>query len=124
MTRFDWLVVGAGFAGSVMAERIASQRGERVLVIDRRPHVAGNAFDHLDAAGILSRRYGPHIFHTNSQKVVDHLSALTGWRDHEHRALAQVDGRLLPIPINLETVNRLHDLDLTPEGMEAFLAQM
>jgi UDP-galactopyranose mutase len=120
---YDWLVVGAGFAGSVLAERLASQRGERVLVIDRRPHVAGNAYDHLDDAGILIHQYGPHIFHTNSDKVVDYLSKFTEWRDYEHRVLAQVDGQLVPIPINLDTVNRLYGLSLDSEGMERFLQE-
>ena len=119
---YDWLIVGAGFAGSVLAERLASQRGERVLVIDRRPHIAGNAYDRYDAAGILIHQYGPHIFHTNSEAIVDYLSQFTDWRDYEHRVLAQVDGQLLPIPINLDTVNRLYGLELDPAGMEAFLA--
>jgi UDP-galactopyranose mutase len=120
--RYDWLVVGAGFAGSVLAERLASQRGERVLLIDRRPHLGGNAHDRLDAAGILVHQYGPHIFHTNSQTIADYLSQFTGWRDYEHRVLAQVDGQLLPIPINLDTINRLYGLELDGPGMEAFLA--
>lgn len=120
----DWLVVGAGFAGSVLAERIASQRGESVLVIDRRDHVAGNAHDHLDAAGVMIHRYGPHIFHTNSQAIVDYLSQFTDWRRYEHRVLALVDGKLLPIPINLDTINQLYGLDLDSAGMEAFLAQV
>lgn len=119
---FDWLVVGAGFAGSVLAERLASQRNESVLVIDRRPHVAGNAYDHRDAAGVMIHRYGPHIFHTNSDKVVEYLSRFTGWRDYEHRVLALVDGQLLPIPINLDTINRLYGLSLDSAGMAAFLA--
>jgi UDP-galactopyranose mutase len=118
----DWLVVGAGFAGSVLAERIASVRREKVLLIDKRPHIAGNAFDHLDDAGILVHRYGPHIFHTNAQVVVDYLSRFTGWRPYEHRVLARIDDRLVPIPINLTTINRLYGLDLDPDGMEAFLA--
>lgn len=120
---YDWLVVGAGFAGSVLAERIASQRGERVLLIDRRPHLAGNAHDCLDEAGILIHQYGPHIFHTNSEAIAGYLSHFTAWRDYEHRVLAHVDGRLLPIPINLDTVNRLYGLDLDSEGMERFLAE-
>jgi UDP-galactopyranose mutase len=120
--QYDWLVVGAGFAGSVLAERLASQRGERVLLIDRRPHLGGNAHDRLDAAGILIHQYGPHIFHTNGQAIVDYLSQFTGWRDYEHRVLAQVDGQLLPIPINLDTINRLYGLDLDGPGMEALLA--
>ena len=119
---YDWIVVGAGFAGSVLAERLASQRDERVLVIDRRAHVGGNAYDHLDAAGVLVHQYGPHIFHTNSDAVVSYLSRFTRWRDYEHRVLARVDGQLVPIPINLDTINRLYGLDLDPEGMEAFLA--
>jgi UDP-galactopyranose mutase len=122
MNMYDWLVVGAGFAGATLAERLASQRGEQVLVIDRRPHVAGNAYDHVDAAGVLVHRYGPHIFHTNSKAIVAHLSQFTQWRDYEHRVLAHVDGQLVPIPINLDTVNRLYDLDLDGPGMEAFLA--
>lgn len=121
MYQYDWLVVGAGFAGSVLAERLASQRGESVLLIDRRPHLGGNAHDRLDSAGILIHQYGPHIFHTNSQAIVDHLSQFTDWRFYEHRVLADVDGQLLPIPINLDTINRLYGLDLEGPGMEAFL---
>jgi UDP-galactopyranose mutase len=118
----DWLIVGAGFAGAVLAERIATQRDETVLVIDRREHIAGNAYDHLDAAGILIHRYGPHIFHTNSEAIVRYLSQFTEWRPYEHRVLAQVDGKLVPIPINLDTVNTLYGLSLDSEGMEGFLA--
>jgi UDP-galactopyranose mutase len=118
----DWLVVGAGFAGSVLAERIATQRGETVLVIDRRPHIAGNAYDHLDDAGVRIHRYGPHIFHTNAKSVVDYLSQFTEWRPYEHRVLAKVDGMLVPVPINLDTVNRLYGLSLDSQGMEDFLA--
>ncbi len=121
---FDWLVVGAGFAGSVIAERIASQRGESVLVIDKRNHVGGNAYDRFDDAGILMHQYGPHIFHTNAQQIVDYLSQFTEWRPYEHQVLAKVDGQLLPIPINRTTINKLYGLNLTSEDeVEAFLAQ-
>ena len=120
---FDWLIVGAGFAGSVLAERIASQRGESVLLIDRRPHIGGNAYDCYDDAGILIHRYGPHIFHTNGQQIVDYLSQFTAWRPYEHRVLAKVDGKLLPIPINLDTINGLYGLNLTSEQLEAFFAE-
>jgi UDP-galactopyranose mutase len=120
---FDWLVVGAGFAGSVLAERLASQRGETVLVVDRRAHIGGNAFDWYDEAGILVHRYGPHIFHTNAEAIVAYLSQFTAWRPYEHRVLAKVDGQLVPIPINLDTINRLYGLDLTCEQMEQFLAE-
>ncbi|WP_270938865.1 UDP-galactopyranose mutase [Falsiroseomonas oryzae] len=125
---FDWLVVGAGFAGSVLAERIASQRGERVLVIDQRDHIAGNAFDHLDAAGVLIHRYGPHIFHTNSEQIFAHLSKFTAWRPYEHRVLAQVrspttgEDTLVPMPINLDTINRLYGLNLTEDEVEGWMA--
>lgn len=119
---YDWLVVGAGFAGSVLAERLARVRGESVLVVDRRPHIAGNAYDRFDEAGILMHQYGPHIFHTNSQAIFDYLSRFTGWRPYEHRVLAEVDGKLLPIPINLDTVNRLYGLSLTSDELEEWFA--
>ena len=117
---YDWLIVGAGFAGSVLAERIASQRQERVLVVDRRSHIGGNAYDRRDAAGLLIHQYGPHIFHTNSERIFEYLSRFTEWRPYEHRVLAMVDGQLLPIPINLDTVNRLYGLDLDSDGLEQF----
>jgi UDP-galactopyranose mutase len=119
---FDCLIVGAGFAGSVIAERLAVGSGQRVLLIDRRPHIGGNAFDHYDDHGILVHRYGPHIFHTNAPHVAAYLSRFTRWRPYEHRVLAQVDGMLVPIPINLTTINRLYGLSLDPAGVAAFLA--
>ncbi len=121
---FDTLVVGAGFAGSIVAERLASQLGHRVLVIDRRDHVGGNAFDYLDEYGVLVHRYGPHIFHTNAEKVVEYLSNFTEWLDYEHRVVAEVDGKLVPIPINRTTINELYGLNLqTDEEVEAFYAE-
>lgn len=120
---FDWLIVGAGFAGSVLAERIATQRNEQVLLIDRRPHVGGNAYDRYNEAGLLIHQYGPHIFHTNSKMIFDHLSQFTEWRPYEHRVLAKVDGMLLPMPINLDTVNRLYGLDLSSEQLEGWFAE-
>ena len=120
---YDYLVVGAGFAGTVMAERLARDAGKRVLVIDRRDHIGGNAYDHYDAAGILVHRYGPHIFHTNSREIVDYLSSFTAWRPYEHRVLADVDGVQVPMPINRDTLNRLYGLDLnSDEEAAAFLA--
>ncbi|MCP8937270.1 UDP-galactopyranose mutase [Alsobacter sp. SYSU M60028] len=119
---FDWLIVGAGFAGSTLAERLAKVRGDRVLVIDKRPHIGGNAYDRHDEAGLLIHQYGPHIFHTNSQAIFDHLSQFTQWRFYEHRVLAMVDGQLLPIPINLDTVNGLYGLSLTEDQVEDFFA--
>jgi UDP-galactopyranose mutase len=120
---FDYLIVGAGFAGSVLAERLAAGLGKRVLLIDRRPHIAGNAYDHYDDAGVLVHRYGPHIFHTNSQQVADYLSRFTKWRPYEHRVLARVDEKLVPMPINRTTINRLYGLDLTSDQVEAFLKE-
>lgn len=121
--RYDYLIVGAGFAGSVLAERLASELGARVLLIDRRDHVGGNAYDEKDAAGILYHKYGPHIFHTNSQQVVDYLSQFTEWRPYEHRVLAHVRGQLVPIPINRTTLNQLFDAGLkNKQEAAAFLA--
>jgi UDP-galactopyranose mutase len=120
---FDWLIVGAGFAGSVLAERLATQRNERVLLIDRRPHIGGNAYDRYDDAGVLMHQYGPHIFHTNSEAVFDYLSLFTRWRPYEHRVLAEVDGMLLPIPINLDTVNRLYGLSLDSDQLAQWFAR-
>lgn len=112
----DVVVVGAGFAGSVIAERLATQLGRRVLVLDRRDHVGGNAYDELDAAGILVHRYGPHIFHTNAAEIVSYLSAFTDWRPYEHRVRASVRGRLVPVPINRTTVNELFGLALADDA--------
>ncbi|PZN96959.1 MAG: UDP-galactopyranose mutase [Alphaproteobacteria bacterium] len=120
---FDWMIVGAGFAGSVLAERLASQRGDRVLVVDRRNHIGGNAFDRYNEHGLLVHQYGPHIFHTNSERIFDYLSQFTEWRAYEHRVLAQVDGMLVPIPINLDTVNKLYNLNLTSEELPAWFAE-
>src|SRR3954447_6977066 len=118
---YDTLVVGAGYAGSIMAERLAAERGQRVLVIDRRDHIAGNAYDYYDEHGVLVHRYGPHIFHTNSDKVVDYLSRFTDWRPYEHRVLANVAGRHVPMPINRTTLNALYGLNLTSEAqVQAF----
>jgi len=119
--RYDTLVVGAGYAGSIMAERLASCCGQSVLVIDRRDHIAGNAYDYVDDHGVTVHAYGPHIFHTNAERVVEYLSRFTDWRPYEHRVLANVDGQLLPIPINRTTVNQLYGLDLeTDDDVDAF----
>ncbi len=121
---FDYLIVGAGFAGSVLAERLANGSNKRVLICDKRPHIGGNAFDHYNDDGVLVHKYGPHIFHTNSAHVFDYLSRFTKWRPYEHRVLASVDGQLVPIPINLDTVNRLYGLSLTSFELDAFFAKV
>ena len=121
--RYDYLIVGAGFAGSILAERLASQHGARVLLIDRRPHIGGNAYDEKNSDGILYHKYGPHIFHTNSDQVVEYLSQFTKWRPYEHRVLAHARGQLVPIPINRTTLNMLFDAKLeSDEDAAAFLA--
>jgi UDP-galactopyranose mutase len=117
---FDYLIVGAGFAGSVLAERLVSQSGKKVLIIDTRSHIGGNAYDRYNEDGILVHKYGPHIFHTNSRDVFEYLSIFTEWRPYEHRVRASVDGQLVPIPINLDTVNRLYGLNLTSFQLEEF----
>ncbi|MEA2472674.1 MAG: UDP-galactopyranose mutase [Thermoleophilaceae bacterium] len=122
MDAYDTLVVGAGYAGSVMARELAIRSGQRVLVIDRRDHIAGNAYDYRDDHGVLVHAYGPHIFHTNSEKVVEYLSAFTEWMPYEHRVLARVDGKLVPMPINRTTINELYGLSLaTDEEVESFM---
>src|SRR3954454_8106879 len=121
---FDYLIVGAGFAGSVLAERLANVLGQRVLVVDKRPHIGGNAYDRHDDAGILIHPYGPHIFHTNSADIFEYLSQFTEWRPYQHRVLASVDGQQLPMPINLDTVNRLYGLNLTSFEMQGWLDSM
>jgi UDP-galactopyranose mutase len=122
--RYDTLVVGAGYAGTIMAERLATECGHSVLVIDKRDHIAGNAYDYLDEHGVLVHRYGPHIFHTNAANVVDYLSRFTEWRPYEHRVVSKVGEQLLPIPINRTTINLLYGLDLkTDEEAEAFYAE-
>lgn len=120
---FDFLVVGAGFAGAVCAQQLA-ESGKSVLVIDKRPHIGGNAYDCLDAHGVRIHPYGPHIFHTNSKKVFEYLSRFTDWRFYEHRVLAVVDGAHYPLPINRTTINRLYGLDLDEAGVAAYLDEV
>ncbi len=117
---YDYLIVGAGFAGSVLAERLASKAGKKVLIVDKRNHIGGNAYDFYNNDGILIHKYGPHIFHTNSREVYDYLGQFTPWRPYEHRVLASVDGQLLPIPINLTTINTMYGLNLSSLEVESF----
>jgi UDP-galactopyranose mutase len=117
---FDYLIVGAGFAGAVLAERLANGSNKKVLLCDKRPHIGGNAYDHYNEAGILVHKYGPHIFHTNSREVFEYLSRFTEWRPYQHRVRASVDGQIVPIPINLDTINTLYGLSLTSFELEEF----
>ena len=121
---FDYLIVGAGFAGSVLAERLARGSDKRVLICDKRPHIGGNAYDHYNDAGILVHKYGPHIFHTNSREVFEYLSRFTEWRPYQHRVRASVDGQIVPIPINLDTINSLYGLSLTSFEVEEFFKKV
>src|SRR3954471_14460380 len=121
---FDYLIVGAGFAGSVLAERLARGSGKKVLMVDKRPHIGGNAYDHYNDDGILIHRYGPHIFHTNSAEVFEYLSEFTAWRPYPHRARASVDGQLVPMPINLDTINAIFGMSLNALEVETFLESL
>lgn len=121
---FDYLIVGAGFAGSVLAERLANALDKKVLIVDKRPHIGGNAYDFYNDDGILVHKYGPHIFHTSSREVFEYLSRFTDWRSYQHRVLAHVDGQLLPIPINLDTINKMYGLNLTAFQVKEFFASV
>jgi len=121
---FDFLIIGAGFAGCVLAERIASQLDRKVLIVDRRHHIGGNCYDFYDQDGILVHKYGPHYFRTNSGKVFDYLSQFTDWHYHQYKILASVDGQLLPLPINLDTINSLYGLNLSSFELEKFFEKV
>lgn len=121
---YDYVIVGAGFAGSVLAERLASSGNKKILIVDKRNHIGGNAYDFYNDEGILIHKYGPHIFHTNSAEVFDYLSQFTKWRHYEHKVLAEVDKKLVPIPINLTTVNTLYGLNLDSAGLESFFEKV
>ena len=118
---FDYLIVGAGLAGSVLAERLARIENKKILLVEKRNHIGGNTFDYYNEDGLLVHKFGPHIFHTNSKDVYSYLSHFTEWRPYEHRVLASVDGLLLPIPINLNTINELYGLNLNVTQVAGFL---
>jgi UDP-galactopyranose mutase len=123
MSGYDVLIAGAGFAGSVLAERFAAECDMTVLVVDRRTHIAGNAYDYHDEHGVRVHAYGPHIFHTKAAPIVEYLSRFTEWTPYEHRVVAQVGEQRLPVPINRTTINELYGLDLrTDEEVERFYA--
>lgn len=117
---YDYLIVGCGFAGATLAERIGTVLEKRVCLVEKRGHIGGNSSDYRNSDGILVHRYGPHIFHTDDEEVFSYLSRFTGWRFYEHRVLASVAGMLLPIPINRDTVNALYGFDLDSEGLERY----
>ena len=105
------VIVGAGFAGSILAERIANELNQKVLLIEKRSHIGGNAYDHYDEHGVLVHKYGPHIFHTNQQHVWEYLSKFTDWVLYQHKVLGQVDGQLVPIPFNIDSIKSLFPVD-------------
>lgn len=118
---YDYVIVGAGLAGAVLAEQLASKANKKILLLDKRNHIGGNTYDYYNNDGILVHKYGPHIFHTNSLEVFQYLSRFTEWRPYEHHVLASVDGQLVPIPINQNTINILYGLNLGSEEARDFL---
>lgn len=118
---YPYVIAGAGLAGLTVAERIANEKGEKVLIVEKRSHIGGNIYDSYNEDGILIHNYGPHIFHTNDREVYYYLGQFTKWNDFWHRVLTQVDGNLIPMPITLETINRLYHMEMTPEEMEKFI---
>jgi UDP-galactopyranose mutase len=118
---YDFLIVGAGLSGAVLAERLANKEDKKVLIVDKRNHIGGNTFDYFNSEGVLIHKYGPHIFHTNSLDVFNYLGNFTEWRPYEHRVLASVDGMMVPIPINMNTINTLYGLNLSSEEVANFL---
>jgi UDP-galactopyranose mutase len=121
--QYDFLIVGAGISGITMA-RVFAEAGKKVLIIDRRNHIGGNCYDEFDEHGILIHKYGPHIFHTNCKEVWDFLSRFTMWRYYQHKVRAFVNGKLIPFPINLDTINQLYNLNLEVDQMSAYLEKV
>lgn len=109
--KYQAIVIGAGLSGTVMAERMASQLGWKVLVLEQRDHIGGNCFDEYDDHGVLIHRYGPHLFHTDNKDVWDYLSRFTEWLPYEHRVLSRIDRQLVPIPFNLTSIERCFPAD-------------
>ncbi|MEQ1272549.1 UDP-galactopyranose mutase [Acinetobacter ursingii] len=119
----NFLIIGAGFAGSICARELA-EAGHQILVVDKRDHIGGNAYDLKDEHGILIHQYGPHIFHTNSERIFNYLSKFTEWRPYEHRVLGMVNGKVYPFPINRDTLNQLYDLNLTEEQAATYFEKV
>lgn len=118
---YDIVIIGAGISGSVLAERYA-QSGKKVLVIEKREHIGGNCYDFIDENGILVSKYGAHLFHTNEEDVWEYVNRFAKWYPWEHKVLAHVDGQLVPIPVNITTVNKLFNLNIqTEEEMQLWL---
>lgn len=120
--RTDWVIVGAGLTGVTLAEQVASQRNERVLIIDQRDHVGGNIYDEYNEHGILVHKYGPHIFHTNDKEVFDYLSQFTNWISYQHKVLGLVDGQHIPLPFNLNSIDALFSRSMAVRFVDKLVA--
>jgi len=107
--KYDCLVAGSGFAGTVAARELAERGGKKVLLVEKRSHIGGNSYDELDEAGILIHKYGPHIFHTNQERVYTYLSRFTEWRGYQHEVAGNVYGKLIPVPFNLNSLHMVYD---------------
>ncbi len=118
---FDCIIIGAGFAGSVLAERLANKKNKKILIIEKRNHIGGNCYDFRNEIGVLIHKYGPHIFHTNSKYVWDYLSNFTDWRPYQHRVLVYIDGNKVPLPINLNSIKLLFPQDLSEKIISKLL---
>ncbi|MEO0236350.1 MAG: UDP-galactopyranose mutase [candidate division WOR-3 bacterium] len=120
---FDFIIVGAGLAGSVMAERIANVLNKKVLIIEQRNHIGGNCFDYKSKEGIIIHKYGPHIFHTDFDEVFRYLSNFTEWCTYEHRVLAYVDGKKIPVPFNFTSMEMLLSSDMAVRLKEKLISK-
>lgn len=109
MNKYDCIVIGCGFAGAVAARELAERGDKKVLIVEKRNHIGGNAYDFLNDDGILVHKYGPHIFHTYNKRVFDYISRFTGWRDYSHEVLANIYGKLIPVPFNLNSLYMVFD---------------
>lgn len=123
MKNYDIVVIGAGISGAVLAQQYAAI-GKKVLILEKRNHIAGNCYDYVDENGILVSKYGAHLFHTSYEDVWEYVNRFSKWYDWEHKVIAKVDGKLVPIPVNITTVNELFNLSLeTEDQMKEWLAQ-
>lgn len=119
--KFKYVIVGAGLAGITVAERIATQLHDKVLIIEKRDHIGGNVYDEYNEAGILIQKYGPHTFHTNDKEVFDFVCQYCDWHEYQHRVMSYVNGNFVPMPISLETINQLYNMDLSEDEMDSFI---
>ena len=123
MKNIDILIIGAGISGAVLAERYASI-GKKVLIIEKRNHIAGNCYDYIDQNQILVSKYGAHLFHTNEEAVWEYVNRFSDWYFWEHKVIARVDDKTVPIPVNITTVNELFDINIsTEEEMQIWLEE-